>query len=269
MYTKIFKNPNKLSILSPRRINVVKNKSNLYELETYQDELLKTKIELNKRNIECNELRKEYKILYRKYTYNVYLMEQLLKGENINTLNNSPLNRIKRKKALIEFEYTNKHLSPKNHNHSKILESSHNSINEITTSKNNNLYISISSHILAEKLKKEIVDLKNELKEKEDIIDELKEKSNVIKYRELDNKYSKVYKDFIQIREKNEKLELYCSNCNSKINLYKEKIKKEIKKFKQLENENDYLRRKIDSISLSPINLSKIKNLKHCEKIIK
>ena len=54
-----------------------------------------------------------------------------------------------------------------------------------------------------------------------------------------------MFSELIKTRENNEKLEILCLNLNSKINNYKEKIKKLNVKNTQLEDENYALKKKI------------------------
>ena len=235
MTSRILRNRSTFGFYSPQQ----KNSININELEVYKDRILKLKIELNKKNFECQELRIMYNKLDKVYKSNLNLVEKLINEANNNIINtNLSFDKDKDKeKELISLK---KYHSPKNT--SKTLES----IKNTTFNNNNNnfLYLVKKNHLNI-RLQQEISQLKNEINEKDNIINNLKNNANVLKYKELDKKFAKMYQELIQTRENNEKLETYCLNLTNKINFYKEKIKKLNYKNILIEDEKEALKKKI------------------------
>ena len=238
MTSRILRNRSTFGFYSPQQKNSI-NGININELEVYKDRILKLKIELNKKNFECQELRIMYNKLDKVYKSNLNLVEKLINEANNNIINtNLSFDKDKDKeKELISLK---KYHSPKNT--SKTLES----IKNTTFNNNNNnfLYLVKKNHLNI-RLQQEISQLKNEINEKDNIINNLKNNANVLKYKELDKKFAKMYQELIQTRENNEKLETYCLNLTNKINFYKEKIKKLNYKNILIEDEKEALKKKI------------------------
>lgn len=237
MTSRFLRNRSTFGFFSPQQ----KNSINLNEVEIYKDRLLKLKIELNKKNFECQELRIMYNKLDKVYKSNLNLMEKLINEANNNIINtNLSFDKDKDKENDINKELIRikKYNSPRNT--SKSLESMKN-----TTINNNNFLYLVKKNHLNIRLQQEISELKNEINEKDNIINNLKNNANVLKYKELDKKFAKMYQELIQTRENNEKLETYCLNLTSKINFYKEKIKKLNYKNIQKEDEKEALKKKI------------------------
>lgn len=239
MNSRILRNRSTFGFYSPQQKNLI----NINEVEIFKDKILKLKIELNKKNIECQELRVMYNKLDKMYKSNISLM-----GKLINEANNSIINtnlsydkeKEKQNEKNKEINDINKLNSQKNI--SKSLESNKNVKN---TTFNKSFLFYVNKNHLALRLQQEISELKNEINEKDIIIKDLKNNANGLRYKELDKKYAKIYLELIQTRENNEKLEAYCLSLNSKINQYKEKIKKINNKIIQLEDENIALKKKL------------------------
>ena len=239
MNSRILRNRSTFGFYSPQQKNLI----NINEVEIFKDKILKLKIELNKKNIECQELRVMYNKLDKMYKSNISLMGKLINEAN-NSIINTNLSYDKEKEKEIEM---NKELNDKNNlnspkNISKSLESNKNVKN---TTFNKNFLFYVNKNHLTLKLQQEISELKNEINEKDIIIKDLKNNANGLKYKELDKKYARIYLELIQTRENNEKLEAYCLTLNSKINQYKEKIKKINNKIIQTEDENIALKKKL------------------------
>ena len=239
MNSRILRNRSTFGFYSPQQKNLI----NINEVEIFKDKILKLKIEVNKKNIECQELRVMYNKLDKMYKSNISLM-----GKLINEANNSIINtnlsydkeKEKQNEKNKEINDINKLNSQKNI--SKSLESNKNVKN---TTFNKSFLFYVNKNHLALRLQQEISELKNEINEKDIIIKDLKNNANGLRYKELDKKYAKIYLELIQTRENNEKLEAYCLSLNSKINQYKEKIKKINNKIIQLEDENIALKKKL------------------------
>ena len=240
MYSRLFGNRSMFGFYSPQR-QLLKNNTSLNEVEIYQDEILKLKMELNKKTFEFQELRIEYNRLDKAYKSNIILLEKLINEANSNILNNLSNDK--------DNENTNQEFFNKNKlskNTSKSIENNKNINykNKTITSRNNILNIIGRNH-LNQKLQQEIIDLKNEIKVKESIINNYKNNANVLKYKELDKKYSKIFSEFIQTRENNDKLKDLCETLNIKINNYKQKVNALKHKNKLIENENEALKKKL------------------------
>ena len=240
MTSRILRNRSTFGFYSPQQ----KNSINIDEVEIFKDRILKLKIELNKKNFECQELRIMYNKLDKVYKSNLNLMEKLINEANNNIINtNLSFDKDKDKEKDLNKEL----ISLKKYNSPKITSKSLESIKNTTYNNNTNnnfLYLVKKNHLTI-RLQQEINELKNEINEKDNIINNLKNNANVLKYKELDKKFAKTYQELIQIRENNEKLENYCLNLTNKINFYKEKIKKLNYKNIQIEEEKEALKKKI------------------------
>jgi hypothetical protein len=237
MYSRLFGNRSTYGFYSPQKY-LLKNSTNLNEIEIYQDEILKLKMELNKKVFEFQELRIEYNRLDKAYKKNIILLEKLIKEANNNVLNNLSYDKDKDKEEVNQNCVTN-NLSP------KILYKTMEYNRNASYRNKNNLINIINKNHLNQKLQQEIIELKNEMKEKETIINNYKNNANVLKYKELDKKFSQIFTELIQTRENNDKLQALCYNLNSKINNYKDKIKKLNNKYNLIENENHSLKEKL------------------------
>ena len=277
MNSRIFRNKSTFGFYSPQN----KNSININEVEVLKDKILKLKIELNKKNFECQELRIMYNKLDKAYKSNIILLEKLLKEANNNIINTNfsycKENEEKKGKEkekekekennnkledINKNKNTNKSNSPKNKSRSVETNKSNKSLN--LNFKNNFLLFANKNH-LTMKLQQEIYELKKEVNEKDNKINNLKKNANILKYKELDKKYAKIYTELMGTRENNEKLEIYCLNINSKINNYKEKIKKLNNKKILIEDENYALKQKIDKIENINNNKNQGNNKKNCE----
>ena len=254
MHSRIFGNRSTYGFYSPQKY-LLKNSTNLNEIEIYQDEILKLKMELNKKVFEFQELRIEYNRLDKAYKKNIILLEKLIKEANNNVLNNLSYDKDKDKdKEEVNQNCVTNNVSPKILY--KTMEYNRNS----SYRNKNNLVNIINKNHLNLKLQQEIIELKNEIKEKEIIINNYKNNANVLKYKELDKKFSQIFTELIQTRENNDKLEALCYNLNSKINNYKEKIKKLNNKYNLIENENHSLKEKLLVICEKKLDTSINKN---------
>ena len=245
MNLKILNNRSSFGFFSPQR-KLLKSISNVNEIEKFRDEILKLKIELNKKNYEYQELKVEYNKLDKAYKSNIILLEKLINEANNSIMDNLSVDnerlREKEKESYKEL-YTNNTNSPKNI--SKSIDISKKNHSKNITSKN--IFLSmVNRNHLNLKLQQEIIGLNNEIKEKENIINSLKNNSNILKYKELDKKLAKIYTELIETREKNEKLEVSNINLQSKLNYYKDKYKNQNNKYKLIENENESLKKKIN-----------------------
>ena len=262
MNSRIFRNKSTFGFYSPQN----KNSININEVEVLKDKVLKLKIELNKKNFECQELRIMYNKLDKAYKSNIILLEKLLKEANNNIINTnfSYGKEIEEKKEkekdktkennnnkledINKNKNTNNCNSPKNKSRSVETNKSNKSYKSLDFNFKNNFLLFANKNHLTMKLQQEISELKKEANEKDKKINNLKNNANILKYKELDKKYAKMYTELMGTRENNEKLELYCLNINSKINNYKEKIKKLNSKKILIEDENYALKQKIDKI---------------------
>ena len=240
MYSRLFGNRSTFGFYSPQR-QLLKNNTSLNEVEIYQDEILKLKMELNKKTFEFQELRIEYNRLDKAYKSNIILLEKLINEANSNILSNLSNDK---DNEITNQEFINKNKTSKNTSKSIENNKNINYKNKTITARNNLLSIINRNH-LNQKLQQEIIDLKNEIKVKESIINNYKNNANVLKYKELDKKYSKIFSEFIQTRENNDKLKDLCETLNTKINNYKQKVKALNYKNKQIENENEALKKKL------------------------
>ena len=240
MYSRLFGNRSTFGFYSPQR-QLLKNNTSLNEVEIYQDEILKLKMELNKKTFEFQELRIEYNRLDKAYKSNIILLEKLINEANSNILSNLSNDK---DNEITNQEFINKNKTSKNTSKSIENNKNINYKNKTITARNNLLSIINRNH-LNQKLQQEIIDLKNEIKVKESIINNYKNNANVLKYKELDKKYSKIFSEFIQTRENNDKLKDLCETLNTKINNYKQKVKAVNYKNKQIENENEALKKKL------------------------
>ena len=188
------------------------------DIERCQEELLRARIKYNKLNQNYLELKVEYNKLEKDYKYNIKIIEAVIKESNI--------------KALSDF------LEDPKIDISNNINENNKDNNEITK---DNCLSKTTIKILKEKsiydrLKLEIMNLRDELREKEKIIEELKNSIKTSKFRELDTKFAQTYQELNAIKARNELLEsMQADYVNSKnqiifllkqIDLYKKDNKK-------------------------------------------
>lgn len=243
MYSSLYGKRNSNNFLSPQKTRI-KIDFNPFEVEIYQDEILKIKMELNKKILELKQLRVEYIKLNKAYKSNMLLIEKLINESNIELINkgisndeeNEEEKKFKEPKKIIKYN------SSINMSKSIELNKDFNNSNRNQSTKKKFLDFVQKSHLNL-KLQQQINGLRSDLNEKDNIINNLNNNKNVSKYKELERKFSKMFSELIKLRENNEKLENLCENLNSKLKNYKEKIKKQNIKIKQLEDENDILKK--------------------------
>jgi chromosome segregation ATPase len=201
-------------------------------------------MELNKKILELKQLRVEYIKLNKAYKSNMLLIEKLINESNIELINkgisndeeNEEEKKFKEPKKIIKYN------SSINMSKSIELNKDFNNSNRNQSTKKKFLDFVQKSHLNL-KLQQQINGLRSDLNEKDNIINNLNNNKNVSKYKELERKFSKMFSELIKLRENNEKLENLCENLNTKLKNYKEKIKKQNIKIKQLEDENDILKK--------------------------
>ena len=143
------------------------------DIERCQEELIKMRIKYNKLNQQYLELKVEYNKLEREYKYNIKLMEAVIKEAN----------------ASVVTEFLDEEKNNENNDNS----SNNNEIKQNNLSKNTIRILREKS--IYERLKQEIMGLKDELREKDNIIDELKSNIKTTKFKELDLKYAEILKN--------------------------------------------------------------------------
>lgn len=244
MYSSLYGKRSSKDFLSPQKTRI-KIDFNPIEVEIYQDEILKIKMELNKKILELKQLRVEYNKLNKAYKSNMILIEKLINESNIELINKGISNDEENveDKKIEEPRKINKYNSSKNMSKSIELNKEINNNSNRNRCSNKNFIDFVQKSHLNLKLQQQINGLRNDLNEKDNIINNLNNNKNVSKYKELERKFSKMFSELIKLRENNEKLEKLCENLNTKLTNYKEKIKKQNIKVKQLEDENDILRK--------------------------
>jgi chromosome segregation ATPase len=243
MYLSLYGKRSSNGFLSPQKTRI-KIDFNPIEVEIYQDKILKIKMELNKKILELKQLRVEYNKLDKAYKSNMLLIEKLINESNIELINkgisndeeNEEEKKFKEPKKIIKYN------SSINMSKSIELNKDFNNSNRNQSTKKKFLDF-VQKSQLNLKLQQQINGLRSDLNEKDNIINNLNNNKNVSKYKELERKFSKMFSELIKLRENNEKLENLCENLNTKLKTYKEKIKKQNIKIKQLEDENDILKK--------------------------
>ena len=208
-------------------INSSYDGSQCMDIERCQDELLKSRKRYNKLNQKYLELKVEYNKLEKDYRYNVRIMESIIKESNIAALS-----------EFLEdpkFNNTNttneKEKEKEKENNNEIIKENSLSKTTIKILKEKSIY---------ERLKLEIMNLRDELKTKEDTIDDLKNSAKATKFRELDNKFALMYQELNTVKARNQVLETmqadYVNSKNQIIFLLKQidLYKKDNKKLKEL-----------------------------------
>ena len=154
------------------------------DIERCQEELIKMRIKYNKLNQEYLELKVEYNKLEREYRYNIKLMEAIIKEAN----------------ASVVTEFLDEEKNNDNNNTSNNNEIKQNNLSKSTIR-------ILREKSIYERLKQEIMGLKDEIREKENIIYELKNNIKTSKFKELDLKYAEVFKELSEVKKRNELLE--------------------------------------------------------------
>ena len=206
-------------------INSSYDGSQCMDIERCQDELLKSRKRYNKLNQKYLELKVEYNKLEKDYRYNVRIMESIIKESNI-----AALSEFLEDPKFNNTNTTNEKEKEKENNNEMIKE---NSLSKTTIKilKEKSIY---------ERLKLEIMNLRDELKTKEDTIDDLKNSAKATKFRELDNKFALMYQELNTVKARNQVLETmqadYVNSKNQIIFLLKQidLYKKDNKKLKEL-----------------------------------
>ena len=224
------------------------------DIERCQEELLRARIKYNKLNQNYLELKVEYNKLEKDYKYNIKIIEAVIKESNI--------------KALSDF------LEDPKIDISNNINENNKDNNEITK---DNCLSKTTIKILKEKsiydrLKLEIMNLRDELREKEKIIEELKNSIKTSKFRELDTKFAQTYQELNAIKARNELLEsMQADYVNSKnqiifllkqIDLYKKDNKKLRELYEKMILDYQNISKEKEEIeNIKNINDEKIKSL--------
>ena len=224
------------------------------DIERCQEELLRARIKYNKLNQNYLELKVEYNKLEKDYKYNIKIIEAVIKESNI--------------KALSDF------LEDPKIDISNNINENNKDNNEITK---DNCLSKTTIKILKEKsiydrLKLEIMNLRDELREKEKIIEELKNSIKTSKFRELDSKFAQTYQELNAIKARNELLEsMQADYVNSKnqiifllkqIDLYKKDNKKLRELYEKMILDYQNISKEKEEIeNIKNINDEKIKSL--------
>ena len=215
------------------------------DIERCQEELLRARIKYNKLNQNYLELKVEYNKLEKDYKYNIKIIEAVIKESNI--------------KALSEFFEDPKidisnNINENNKDNNEIAKENCLSKTTIKILKEKSIY---------ERLKLEIMNLRDELREKEKIIEDLKNSIKTSKFRELDTKFAQTYQELNAIKARNEILEsMQADYVNSKNQIIF--LLKQIDLYKK---DNKKLRELYEKIILDYQNISKekeeIENMKN------
>ena len=224
------------------------------DIERCQEELIKSRIKYNKLNQNYLELKVEYNKLEKDYKYNIKIIEAVIKESNI--------------KALSEFLEDPKIDIPNNINENN--KESDEKLKENCLSKTTIKILKEKS--IYEKLKLEIMNLRDELKSKEKIIEDLKNSIKTSKFKELDNKFAQTYQELNTLKARNEVLESmqtdYVNSKNQIIFLLKQidLYKKDNKKLRELYEKMvlDYqniTKEKEEIVNIKNCNDEKIKSL--------
>ena len=212
--------------------------SSYIDIERCQEESIRMRKKYNKLNQDYLELKVEYNKLEREYKYNIKLMEAVIKEANISVITD-----------FLDEENNNDNSNNENYNNK---EKKLNNLSKETIKilKEKSIY---------EKLKQEIMGLKDELREKENIIEELKKNVKTSKFKELDYKYAEVFKELNIVKNRNNELEnIQQDYINSKnqiiflfqqIDLYKKENKKQKEQIEKLIllNQNSIIKKEDNS----------------------
>ena len=227
--------------------------SKYLDIERCQDDLFKMRKKYNKLNQDYLELKVEYNKLEREYKYNIKLMEAVIKEANASVVN-----------EFLDEEKNNENNNDNNSNNNEIKQ---NNLSKETLKilKEKSIY---------ERLKQEIMGLRDELRERENIIEELKQNIKTSKFKELDSKYSEVFKELNVLKSRNGFLEsMQQDYINSKnqiifllqqIDLYKKENKKQKEHIEKLilVNQNTMVQKE-ENDNQKNLEEQKIKMLKY------
>ena len=86
MYSSLYGKRSSNNFMSPQKVRI-KNDFIPIEVEIYQDEILKIKMQLNQKILELKQLRVEYNKLNKAYKSNLVLIEKLINESNIEIIN--------------------------------------------------------------------------------------------------------------------------------------------------------------------------------------
>ena len=205
---------------SKSRVNSSFDLTQCMDIERCQEELLKIRTKYNKLNQNYLQLKVEYNKLQKSYRHNIAIMQSIIKEANIAALS----------------EYLE---DPKMNLTNKINENDNNDIIKQNSLSKTTIKI-LKEKSIYEKLKLEIMSLRDEIKSKENTINDLKDNAKTSKFRELDNKYAQIFQEYNAVKARNQVLETmqidYVNSKNQILFLLKQidLYKKENKKLKEL-----------------------------------
>ena len=223
------------------------------DIEGCQEEIIMMRKKYNKLNQDYLELKVEYNKLEQEYKYNIKFMEAVIKEANASVIS-----------ELLDEGKCNDNSNNENYKNNEIKQNNL-SKETIKLLKEKSIY---------EKLKLEIMGLKDELREKENIIEELKKNVKTSKFKELDYKYAEVFKELNIVKNRNNELEnIQQDYINSKnqiiflfqqIDLYKKENKKQKEQIEKLIllNQNSIIKKE-DNSNQKNVEEQKIKLLKY------
>ena len=223
------------------------------DIEGCQEEIIMMRKKYNKLNQDYLELKVEYNKLEQEYKYNIKFMEAVIKEANASVIS-----------ELLDEGKCNDNFNNENYKNNEIKQNNL-SKETIKLLKEKSIY---------EKLKLEIMGLKDELREKENIIEELKKNVKTSKFKELDYKYAEVFKELNIVKNRNNELEnIQQDYINSKnqiiflfqqIDLYKKENKKQKEQIEKLIllNQNSIIKKE-DNSNQKNVEEQKIKLLKY------
>ena len=241
------------------------------DIERCQEELLRARIKYNKLNQNYLELKVEYNKLEKDYKYNIKIIEAVIKESNI--------------KALSDFLEDPKidisnNINENNKENNEITKDNCLSKTTIKILKEKSIYDRLKLEIMnlrdelreKEKIIEELMNLRDELREKEKIIEELKNSIKTSKFRELDTKFAQTYQELNAIKARNELLEsMQADYVNSKnqiifllkqIDLYKKDNKKLRELYEKMILDYQNISKEKEEIeNIKNINDEKIKSL--------
>ena len=205
---------------SKSRVNSSFDLTQCMDIERCQEELLKIRTKYNKLNQNYLQLKVEYNKLQKSYRHNIAIIQSIIKEANIAALS----------------EYLE---DPKMNLTNKINENDNNDIIKQNSLSKTTIKI-LKEKSIYEKLKLEIMSLRDEIKSKENTINDLKDNAKTSKFRELDNKYAQIFQEYNAVKARNQVLETmqidYVNSKNQILFLLKQidLYKKENKKLKEL-----------------------------------
>ena len=205
---------------SKSRVNSSFDLTQCMDIERCQEELLKIRTKYNKLNQNYLQLKVEYNKLQKSYRHNIAIIQSIIKEANISALS----------------EYLE---DPKMNLTNKINENDNNDIIKQNSLSKTTIKI-LKEKSIYEKLKLEIMSLRDEIKSKENTINDLKDNAKTSKFRELDNKYAQIFQEYNAVKARNQVLETmqidYVNSKNQILFLLKQidLYKKENKKLKEL-----------------------------------